>query len=254
MNNQEIIEELFCLKFENKTLADIYFRNEAERWVYSYMFDVTEREHLERYQFVTKDTQNKNVLDIACGSGYGSYIIANEGKAKQIIAVDLSEDSIRYGNHRFPNPKITRLVGDAQEVVKESEYDVIVSFETIEHLPQYEKFLKNMSISLKDDGFFYVSTPIVNKTSTICKNPFHVIEWSFEDFHSLINKYFVIDEIYLQNIFFHSQRLKKTFFGKLLQRKSKYVTPKTILFEKYNSQIKLNNIKEGYQMLKCKKR
>lgn len=244
MTNQEIIEELFCLRFENKALADIYFRDEAERWVYSYMHDITEKEHLDRYNFVKNLAANKKVLDIACGSGYGSYLIANEGKAKEVVAVDLNSDSIRYGNHRFNLPNINRSVGDAQEFLQENSFDIIVSFETIEHLPKYEQFLKNMSKTLTNDGHFFVSTPIVKKTRTNCDNPYHVIEWSFEDFHNLINNYFTIDEIYLQNISF---KTKKTFFGKLFQnKKNKY---KNIVFEKFNNQCDFENIKEGYQML-----
>lgn len=253
MKIEELLEELFCVKFETKAIADIYFRNEAERWVHSYVHETTEKEHLDRYNFVKKLTNDKIVLDIACGCGYGSYLIADEGKAKEVIAIDLSSDSIRYGNHRYNNPVIKRYVEDAQEYKKKSGFDVIVSFETIEHLPKYEQFLKNMSESLKDDGFFYVSTPIVKKTRTNCVNPFHVIEWSFEDFHKVINKNFNIEEIYLQNINFKSIKPKKTFFGKIFQSISNKIN-KPIIFEKYTNQIEFNKILKGYQMLKCSKK
>jgi 2-polyprenyl-3-methyl-5-hydroxy-6-metoxy-1,4-benzoquinol methylase len=249
MLNEEIQEELFCLKFENKALADIYFRDEAERWVYSYMYDITEKEHLERYNYVKDIAENKKVLDIACGSGYGSYLIAKEGKAKEVIAVDLNSDSIRYGNHRFGLPNIKRFVADAQEFIQNETFDMIVSFETIEHLPKYEQFLQNMSKTLTKDGRFFVSTPIVKSTTTTCKNPYHVIEWSFADFHLLIEKYFKIESIYLQNIEF---KRKKTFFGKLFQnKKNKY---NRIEFEKYSNQFEIDKIKHGYQMLVCSKK
>lgn len=249
MTNELIQEELFCLKFENKALADIYFRDEAERWVYSYMHDITEKEHLDRYNFVKEIAKDKRVLDIACGCGYGSYLIAKEGNAKHVEGVDLNEDSIRYGNHRFGEPNIVRSVGDAQEFIKEEEFDFIVSFETIEHLPKYDQFLFNMSKSLKEDGSFFVSTPIVKQTHTNSKNPYHVIEWSFDDFHKLIEKYFNIEAIYLQNIEF---KKKKTFFGKLFQKKKdKY---HKIEFEKYTQQCDIDKIKEGYQMLVCSKK
>lgn len=253
MKNEELIEELFCIKFEAKALADIYFRNEAERWVHSFVHESTEKEHIDRYNFVKKHTNDKKVLDIACGCGYGSYLIAGEGKAKEVIAIDLNSDSIRYGNHRYNNPVIKRYIKDAQEYKAISEFDVIVSFETIEHLPKYEQFLKNMSDSLKDDGFFYVSTPIVKKTRTNCVNPFHVIEWSFEDFHKVINKNFTIDEIYLQHINFKSIKRRKTFFGKLFQSISNKIN-KPIIFEKYVKQIELTKISKGYQILKCSKK
>ena len=253
MKNEELLEELFCIKFETKALADIYFRNEAERWVHSIIHEKNESEHIDRYNFVKKFTYNKKVLDIACGSGYGSYLIATEGKAKEVIGIDLNSDSIRYGNHRFSNAFLKRFVGDAQEYIVESEFDVIVSFETIEHLPKYKQFLENMSKSLKNDGHFYVSTPIVKKTRTNCVNPFHVIEWSFEDFHKLINENFNIEEIYLQHINYKNIKPRKTFFAKLFQNITlKFYKP--IIFEKYTKQISINKIKKGYQILKCSKK
>jgi 2-polyprenyl-3-methyl-5-hydroxy-6-metoxy-1,4-benzoquinol methylase len=253
MKNEELLEELFCVKFETKALADIYFRNEAERWVHTFINERNEKEHLDRYNFVKEFTNGKKVLDIACGCGYGSYLIANEGNAKEVVAIDLDSDSIRYGNHRFNNPAIKRYIDDAQEYIKESEFDVIVSFETIEHLPKFDQFLKNMSKSLKDDGFFYVSTPIVKKTRTNCVNPFHVIEWSFEDFHKIINGNFNIEEIYLQDINCKNLKPKKTIFAKLFQSISNKIN-KPIIFEKYTNQIKINKISKGYQMLKCSKK
>lgn len=253
MTNEELQEEVFCVKFETKALADIYFRNEAERWVHTFIHESNEKEHLDRYTFVKDFTNDKKVLDIACGCGYGSYLIATEGKAKEVIALDLNSDSIRYGNHRFGSPAIKRSVADAQEYVKESEFDVIVSFETIEHLPKYDQFLKNMSKSLKDDGVFYVSTPIVKKTRTNCVNPFHVIEWSFEDFHSVVKEHFNIEEVYLQHINCKNLKPKKTIFAKLFQTIVNSIY-KPIVFEKYTNQISVSKIGKGYQVLKCTKK
>ena len=109
------------------------------------------------------------MLDIACGSGYGSFIIAKEGNAKEVVAIDLNPDSIRYGNHRFGLSNINRFVGDAQEFIQQESFDIIISFETIEHLPKYEQFLQNMAKTLSKNGNFFVSTPIVKKTKTNCK-------------------------------------------------------------------------------------
>lgn len=249
MNLDNIQEELFCLKFENKALADIYFRNEAERWVYSYMYDNTEKEHLDRYNFVKPIVEGKKVLDIACGCGYGSYLIATEGKAKEVLGLDLNEDSIRYGNHRFSFPTINRIAGDAQEFLEENAYDVIVSFETVEHLPKFEQFLENMGKTLAKDGKFFISTPLTKETTTNNINPYHVIEWSFTDFQNLIKKYFNIEDVYIQNVIY---RNKRSLFEILFKNKNKKY--KKIEFEKFSNQIDIKNIKEGYQMLVCGKK
>ena len=166
-----------------------------------------------------------------------------------MVGIDLNEDSIRYGNFRFGGSNIFRSVGDAQEFIQEDGFDYIVSFETIEHLPKYEQFLMNMVKTLKKDGYFFVSTPIVKVSNSNCKNPYHVIEWSFDDFHKLIENISIIESIYLQNIEFTK---KKTFFGKLFQnKKNKF---QKIEFEKYTNQCEIDKIKIGYQMLICRKK
>ena len=76
-------------------------------------------------------TKDKNILDIACGSGFGSYIIATDGKAKQVIGVDLDNDAIRYANHKFHHDNIKRFVGDAVKFKYKEKFDIIISFETI---------------------------------------------------------------------------------------------------------------------------
>jgi len=71
-------------------------------------------------------------------------------------------------------------------------FDVIVSFETIEHLPNPEKYLSAVSKMLKADGAFIVSTPVRTKGRLTDKpaNPFHVREWNADEFSDLITSYF----------------------------------------------------------------
>src|SRR3989339_729977 len=73
------------------------------------------QEHVLRYQFVSKYIKGKTVLDVACGSGYGSYIIANSG-AKKVYAADCDSKTISYAKKRYPHDNINYICTDAAKL------------------------------------------------------------------------------------------------------------------------------------------
>lgn len=90
------------------------------------------RDHVARYEFAAGLIRTGSfVLDLACGIGYGSKILADAGH--QVVGVDKSEEAIRYGKQRYAHPSADLIVGDASEPLK-SGADAIVCFETLEHL------------------------------------------------------------------------------------------------------------------------
>ncbi len=249
---QQINDDIFCIKYENDTLATWLTGNALERWLPGYVPSDLHNHHKIRYDLACNYVESKHVLDIACGCGYGSLLLAEVGKAKSVLGVDIDNGSIRYGKHKFPHKNITRETGDALKYQTENRFDVVVSFETIEHLPDVSLFLQNIKRSLIPGGIFLVSTPIVLNTRTKCDNPYHQIEWSFDDFHKVITEYFSIEEIYLQNT-----SLKKnfnTFFYRAIRkiRRDFLKIPYNIHFEKWTGQYKSNQISAGYQTVVCR--
>ena len=97
---------LFTCQYENKTLKQILFENQLERWVPGCTYSYTEKEHLARYRWVAKFVRNKSIVDIACGAGKGSYILASLGKAKKVIAGDIDQDTLKYASLKYFHPKI----------------------------------------------------------------------------------------------------------------------------------------------------
>jgi cyclopropane fatty-acyl-phospholipid synthase-like methyltransferase len=255
MSTKNIEEELFCMQFELEAMANLVIHNRAERWVYKYMFNDIEQEHLARYKFAIGLTSGKEVLDVACGSGYGSYLLATEGNAAKVQGFDLDESAIRYGNYRYKHPNVNRAIKNVLELSPELKFDVVVSFETIEHIPDYRLFLANMQAALKADGLLMVSTPIVEATSTKCNNPHHVIEWSFNDFSKLISEYFSIETVYVQSIKLRSDRPKNSLFHRVIRKitgkypNTNFTRP---VFEKFTNQYNTGEITQGYQVLVCK--
>ena len=104
--------------------------------------------HLERY-FFAKDRVSGTVLDAACGCGYGSKIMHDAGSF--VTGIDLSMEAIDYARANYPGPEYIRA-----DVSKYSgQYDWVVSFETLEHVPNPEVALRNFRQSRR----LIVSTP-----------------------------------------------------------------------------------------------
>ena len=200
MNSQIVEEELFCQKFELDSLAEILLKQESERMVPNFCLPVVEHDHFERYKLVSQYSKNKKVLDIACGTGYGSYCLSTTGEALSVLGVDLDMNAIRYATHRYKNEHVSFKQGNAESFTMENTlFDLIVSFETIEHLPNYKKFLQNIKKQLDQNGYFIVSTPLsAMELNNKPGNPYHVQEWGFKKFQEIVSEYFKIDKVYLQ--------------------------------------------------------
>jgi 2-polyprenyl-3-methyl-5-hydroxy-6-metoxy-1,4-benzoquinol methylase len=154
-------------------------------------------EHLVRYQLAAQVAKGKRVLDIACGSGYGAKILAQAGAA-QVIAVDIDAKAIEAAKKNYGQDNIEFKTGDA-ESIKEADnlFDLIISFETIEHLPDAEKYLSELARVLKKEGMALISTP--NREVFGQKNPYHLREFIKAEFEEILRKYFknifILDQI-----------------------------------------------------------
>ncbi|MFZ4632083.1 MAG: class I SAM-dependent methyltransferase, partial [Patescibacteria group bacterium] len=147
-------------------------------------------EHFARYFFAAQFVKNKNVLDIACGSGYGSQHLLNSG-AKKIIGVDISAETINYCKEKYQADNLNFLIGDVKRIPQENNsVDIVVSFETIEHVDKDSqiKFIEEIKRVLTPDGLFIVSTP--NSLVHPKGNHFHIHELDFEEFKNILNKNF----------------------------------------------------------------
>ncbi|HVX00016.1 MAG TPA: methyltransferase domain-containing protein [Candidatus Babeliaceae bacterium] len=200
-NLTDLQEEIFCLKYELDALAEISLRHKAERWIPNFIDERTNREHWDRYKLAIRYAKDKTILDIACGVGRGSYTLATEGSAKSVTACDIQESAIRYATFRNRHEKISFSIQDAELYKQPDTFDLIVSFETIEHLKNYEAFLQNVYDSLRPKGIFMVSTPISHMdVNTAPVNPYHVQEWGFEKFQQILSKRFSIIKVFTQVI------------------------------------------------------
>jgi len=173
------------------------------------------QEHISRYEFAARLTTNKVILDIACGSGYGASFLKKRG-AKTVVGGDVHEDAIEYAKMRHEE-ELYFLRLDAMHLpFSKNTFDVIVSFETIEHLKDNRRFLSVCKEVLKKDGFFVCSTPnglVTFSDSGRPLNPFHVCEFTVKEFYDLLNEYFRHVSIYAQDFLTLRQVIMYRLYG-----------------------------------------
>ena len=82
--------------------------------------------HVVRYQIAKKIVQNKKVLDIACGEGYGSWLLKKWG-AKLVLGIDIDPDAITHANEKFSSDGISFLCSSAEKIDIQEKFDLIIS-------------------------------------------------------------------------------------------------------------------------------
>ena len=143
------------------------------------------REHLERYECAALMVSGKMVLDVACGAGYGSDMLAE--KAGFVIGGDVSQETIDYCRDHYKRPNLKFAVFDVREIPHpDNFFDVVVSFETIEHIPDGGNLLSEAARVLSPDGRLIISTPLGGP----CGNPYHVSYYQRGTFGALLENYF----------------------------------------------------------------
>ncbi len=149
---------------------------------------LTVTEHLARYNWVKQLVYGK-VLDIACGTGYGSQIMAGSLRVKEITAVDIDADTIRYAKDNYSHPKIEFSHKDGMATDYNEEFDCIVCFETIEHLQEDYLFVEKLHHALKKGGQLFISTPLGAGRHVRCVGNFHIREYTRKDFEELLREF-----------------------------------------------------------------
>ena len=153
---------------------------------------LAELQHKVRYRFAQQFTVDKKVLDLGCGVGYGSNILADA--AREVVGLDISEEAIEYARKNYTRPNLEFRVDNALHCSLESgSFDVVVCLEVIEHLDDYRGLLGEIRRLLKPGGRAIISTPNRRKTSgslTRPANPFHRQEWLPGEFTQLLSEYF----------------------------------------------------------------
>ncbi|WP_058308031.1 class I SAM-dependent methyltransferase [Gracilibacillus massiliensis] len=159
-------------------------------------------EHIARYHFAVPQVYGR-VLDFATGVGYGAHVIAKKCKKQieEIIGVDIDPEVIKYARGQYYHPLSSYQVEDVTDTTlpeKLGEFDVILSFETIEHIENETQFMDNIFRLLRPGGTLILSTPFGEGKGKTCGSPFHVHQMTENEFMHMFDK-FEVRDFYFQN-------------------------------------------------------
>lgn len=149
-------------------------------------------EHYHRYSAIQEFVAGKAVLDIACGEGYGSAILA--GRAARVTGADVSIEAVEHARRTYSSCGALNFVqASATELpFPDATFDVVVSFETIEHLSEQERMVSELRRVLRTDGLLILSSPNrpVYAELSAQRNEFHVRELDFSELDALLGAHF----------------------------------------------------------------
>ncbi len=150
-------------------------------------------EHIARYVFAARLARGKRVLDLGCGTGYGSAEISKS--AASVTGLDISADAIAYVKQTYTQSKMRFMLGSAAAIpVRNASFDLVVAFEVIEHIEEWRKLLEEARRVLAPGGQLVVSTPNKSYYAESRKlsgpNPFHEHEFEFSEFKAALEEYF----------------------------------------------------------------
>jgi ubiquinone/menaquinone biosynthesis C-methylase UbiE len=153
-------------------------------------------EHLARYRFAATFASGKIVVDCASGDGLSSRLLAEAGAAL-VYGYDISPDAVHYARRANGLANTQFEVASATALpLRDEAADLFVSLETIEHLDAVDEYLREVVRVLRLDGEFVCSTPnrlVYSPGHTLESrpwNPFHVREYSREEFRQLLHSCF----------------------------------------------------------------
>jgi SAM-dependent methyltransferase len=156
--------------------------------------------HLATYDFAIPYVRGQRVLDFGCGTGYGTHRLAPHCRA--ITGVDVSADAITYASARYQGPNLSfRPIGRLpaeRTPFDDGEFDVVVSFQVIEHIPEVDAYVDEMARVLRPGGTLVVATP--DRSTRLFRgqrpwNLFHVVEYDGAGLEHVLQRRFTDVEV-----------------------------------------------------------
>ena len=163
------------------------------------------RRHLVVYEWIAARAHGRRVVDLACGEGYGSDVLART--AASVVGVDANPDAYEHARLKYTRPGL-RFERDMIETWT-GDVDCVVFLQTIEHVQDPDAVLARLAAMVGPDGVAYVSTPnvltLAPKGEERSGNPWHVREYRPEEFAALCTRHFArVDMLGL----FHARKLR----------------------------------------------
>ncbi|MFH1961980.1 MAG: methyltransferase domain-containing protein [bacterium] len=178
-----------------------------------------EADHINRYQFASRYVAGKQVLDIACGTGYGSFSLINAG-AKKVDGYDINDDVLEFAQKQYQHPDLKYQKGNIETFEASEKYDVITCFETIEHIGDHDSAISSLRQAMVDhEGMLIISSPNRPISSPRAdslyakpRNNFHVREFTIVELTAILERNgFCVESVV------YGQRMQPLFRNAILQ-------------------------------------
>ena len=163
------------------------------------------RRHLVVYEWIARRVAGLEVVDMACGEGYGSDVLSR--RAARVTGVDANPDAHEHARLRYRRGNLS-FKRDLVETFAQP-CDAVVFLQTIEHVQDPKAVLEHFRSLLRPGGVAYVSTPnvltLAPKGEERSGNPWHVREYKAHEFRELCESVFGSVEI---EGLFHARKLR----------------------------------------------
>jgi len=154
--------------------------------------------HLARYAFAADHLRPGRVLDIACGVGYGTRLLAERGGgAVRVVGVDVSAAAVAHAGERYGGAGVEYRACDALSFEDPEGFDTIVSLETVEHVSDPELLIEKLVGLLRPGGVLVASVPT---TPSVDLNPHHRHDFTERSFRDLVRGHGLTEQDCLRQV------------------------------------------------------
>jgi GT2 family glycosyltransferase/glycosyltransferase involved in cell wall biosynthesis/SAM-dependent methyltransferase len=160
-----------------------------------------EAEHFHRYFYAREFCRGKRVLDVGSGEGYGSFLLAEV--ASQVVGLEIDKATCEYARRNFARGNLIFVQGDARCIpFEDKSFDIVTSFELIEHFYEHDQFLQDILRVLRARGVLLISSPDRDFYSGLHSraNPFHVRELNRSELKAKLGEYFEHSKIFYHRL------------------------------------------------------
>ncbi len=165
------------------------------------------RRHLAVYEWIGARVIGRRVLDLACGEGYGSEVLARS--AQTVVGVEANPEAHEHARLRYSRQNLSFDRGLVETCGEPGAFDAVVFLQTIEHVQDPVAVLEHIRSLLAPGGVAYVSTPnlltLAPPGAAKSDNPWHLKEYRAHEFDALART--VFDQVRLLGLF-HARKLR----------------------------------------------
>jgi len=144
--------------------------------------------HTKVYRFASQFCVGKRILDVGCGTGYGTSFLSDS--AKSAVGIDVARQAVRYARRHYSSPKVEFLRMKAESLsFADRSFDFVISIENFEHLRDHRANLREMSRVLNGGGMLLLATP--NPEMFVgTNNRYHTHEFAYDELLQIVQEFF----------------------------------------------------------------